>query len=272
MSTYTRLGFKAYYDNTAGPFASSGAGAISGSTFQQLCEDLGDSCLFQDQSVNTDVNYFENDDFVFSGGVSEGWTSASSGAGAGIGADAYGRDATERAVGSINVQSGTTATGYAIVYKGVSSMTAGNGQFLRLRQRVALETLGSAGERYTAYVGFGDNIGAGDMTDGCYFRYNDNVNSGKWECVTAAAGVRTATDSTVAAVGTFCIFEVRINAAGTSVEYYINDVLVATNTTNIPTGANYFGLVFKIEKSVGTTSRSLHMDWYDFLISLTSAR
>lgn len=272
MSTYTRLGFKAQYDNTGGPFAVTGAGTISGSTMQQLCEDIGDSCLFQDQSVNTDLNYFENDDFVFSGGIPHGWSSGSSGAGAGISADAFGRNATEKAIGSVQLQTGTTAAGYAEIYKGVAAMTAGNGQYLRARMRVALETLGTGVERYTTYVGFGDNTGAGDMTDGCYFRYNDNVNSGRWEAVTAAAGVRTATNTGITAVTTFSIFEVRINSAGTSVEFYIDDVLVATNTTNIPTGANYFGLIFKQEKSVGTTSRSNSIDWYDFIISLSSAR
>lgn len=270
MSTYTRLGFKAYYDNTAGPFADSGAGGITGLTVQQLCEDVADSCLFQDQSVNTDQNYFENSDFV-NGGTPPGWAFAGVGAGVVLSGDSYGIDATERAIGTVNISTGTTAAGYGDIYKAVNGIQAGNGHLLRLRQRVGLQTLSTLAERYTAYLGFGDTTASGDMNDGAYFRYNDNVNGGRWECVTAVAGVRTATDSTIAAVGTFCIFEVRINAAGTSVEFYINDVLVATNTTDIPVAAG-FGLMFKIEKSIGVTARLIHMDWYDFLISLTSAR
>lgn len=271
MSSYTKIGFKAFYDNVSGPFNNTTTGTITGLTMQQFAEDIADSALFEDQSINTDRNYFENDDFVFSGGVPHGFTSASAGAGAGISGDSFGRNSTEKAAGSISLQTGTTSTGYAVLYKGVNALSCGFGHFLRVRWRVGLETLSTGSERYTAYVGFADNIGAGDQVDGMYFRYNDSVNSGKWEAVTSSASVRTATDTGVTAVTTYSIFEVRVNAAGTSVEYYIDDVLVATNTTNIST-SGFFGLMFKLEKSVGTTSRSIHADWYDFLISLTSAR
>lgn len=272
MSQYTSLGFKAYYDNTTGPFRDTLAESITGATLQQLCEDIADSALFYDQSVNTDRNYFENSDFVFSGTVPDGFNSFASGAGAGVNSNAFGRDAIEKAVGSIQLQTGTTATGFVTLYKGTAAMSCGNGQLLRIRMRVALETLSTVSERYTTYIGFGNTFTSGDMTNGCYFRYNDSVNSGKWEAVTSIAGVRTANDTGVPAVTTFSIFEVRVNPAGTSVEYYINDILVATNTLNIPTGSNYFGLIFKMEKSAGVTNRNNSIDWYDFLISLTSAR
>lgn len=271
MSQYTKLGFYGYYGSTTGPFQSTGGATVSGATFQQFAKDIADSALFSDQSVNTDRNYFENNDFVW-GALPSGFLSANSGAGSGIGADTFGTDATERVAGSVSLATGTTTGGYALIYKGVNALIAGLGHFFRVRWRVGLQTLSNGTERYTAYVGFGDNIAAGDHTDGCYFRYNDSVNSGRWEAVTAAAGVRTATNTTITAVTTYSIFEVRINSAGTSVEFYIDDTLVATNTTNIPTSTNAFGLMFKLEKSLGTTSRSIHCDWYDFLISLTSAR
>ena len=272
MSSYTALGFKGYWGSASGPFQETLNSTVTGVAMQQLMNDIGDSCLFQDQSVNTDRNYFENDDFVFSGGIPHGFTSTTSGAGAGISADSFGRDSTEKAIGSIVLDTGTTAAGYAMIYKGIFSMAAGNGQSLRLRMRIALQTLSTGSERYTTYVGFGDNIASGDMTDGCYFRYNDSVNSGRWEAVTSAAGVRTATNTGITAVTTYSIFDIRVNSAGTSVTFYIDDVLVATNTTNIPVSPTYFGLIFKTEKSIGTTSRTNHIDWYDFLISLSSAR
>lgn len=274
MSTYTSTAFKAYWGSSGGPFAAT-PGSVTAAKLQQLANDIGDSTLFQDKAVNTDRNYFESDDFVVntSGTTAPppGWLGAVSGAGA---ADAvmhgFGVNSTEKAIGTIGLQTGTTATGYALIYKGVQAIVGGVGHLLRVRMRVGLETLGSGTQRYTAYAGFGDNIVSGDMTNGIYFRYNDNVNSGKWECVTAAAGVRTATDSGVTAVVNYQIFEARLNEAGTSAEFYIDDVLVATNTTNIPTAV--LGLIFKIEKSIGTTTRTIHMDWYDFLISTTSAR
>ena len=270
MSTYTRLGFKAYYNNPVGPFADTLAFTVTGLTMQQLAADIADSALFQDQSVNTDQNFFENDDFVSNTNLTHGWSSTSAGAGTGLDRDAYGLNSTERAIGTFGGKTGTTAAGYATMYKGVSSLFTGWGVFLRCRMRAAVETLSTGAERFTTYVGFGDNVATGDMAEGCYFRYTDSVNSGKWEAVTAKASVKTAVDTGVAANTQYSIFEVRINAAGTSVEYYINDVLVATITTNIPVSP--FGMIHKIEKSVGTTSRRFHMDWFDFIVSLSAAR
>lgn len=45
----------------------------------------------------------------------------------------------------------------------------------------------------------------------------------------------------------------------------------ATHTTNIPNTADC-GFVFSIIKSVGTTDRFAYMDWYDLLITRSTAR
>ena len=59
----------------------------------------------------------------------------------------------------------------------------------------------------------------------------------------------------------------------TSVEYFINDVSVGTNTTNIPTTTGReCGVVLSILKSAGTTSRTLSVDWTWVHIGLTTSR
>lgn len=220
---------------------------------------------------DTDIKFWEQDDFV--------WTSlysfavANSGTSSGLSSDSYGVNSTERVFGSIYLATGTDTAGRCILYKMSAASTAIFGNHaLRLRFRDALHTLSDGTDTYTAYIGFGDNIGSGDMTDGAYFRYTHSVNSGKWECVTAQGGTRTATDSGVTADTTFMIFDIRVNEAGTSVEFYINGTLRQTHTTNIPGAAQYTGILMKIEKSAGTTSRRIYADWYDLLVTRSASR
>jgi hypothetical protein len=102
------------------------------------------------------------------------------------------------------------------------------------------------------------------------FRYTNGVNSGKWQGVTRSNSVETTVDTTIAAAAaTWVKFGFTVNTAGTSVQFYINDVAVgAAITTNIPTGASrkltYLpGLIIK---SAGTTSRSLLVDRYGYIL------
>lgn len=89
------------------------------------------------------------------------------------------------------------------------------------------------------------------------------MNGGRWECVTRNNNVETVTDSGVLAQTTYSLFEVEINAAGTSVKFLIDGVLVATHTTNIPTSSTRtYGPIAKIEKSIGLLQRNMYADYY----------
>lgn len=119
--------------------------------------------------------------------------------------------------------------------------------------RFAVNTLSDATNTYTSRIGFIDSV-TGESVDGAFFRYTHSVNSGRWQCVTRANGVETATDSGVTAVaGTWNKFEVEVNSAGTSVAFKVNGTTVQTHTTNIPTGSgrgtSYGNMVLR---SVGT--------------------
>jgi len=77
------------------------------------------------------------------------------------------------------------------------------------------------------------NFSTGDPTDGIFFRASG---IGNWYAVTRAATVETTTDAGIAqSATTFRTFKFVTNSAGTSVEFYIDGVLKATHTTNIPT-------------------------------------
>jgi hypothetical protein len=272
MSQYSKAGFASAYNNTGGPFSNTVSGGITGLTLQQFSQDISDTFLTYDTVFNTDIIRFEQQEW-FSISDGSNWTNTSSGAGATFTNSNYGIDSTERAQGVVTCQTGTTAAGISTTYRGNNTygVLFGIGHFFKLRMRNALPILSTAGvQAYTAYIGFGDTFGTGDMANGCYFKYTDSVNGGKWQCVTAKASVRTANDSGILADTLYSIFEIQVNAAGTSVAFYINGVNVQTITTNIP--ALQIWPLMKIEKSVGITSRELVSDWYDYTISRTAAR
>jgi hypothetical protein len=134
-------------------------------------------------------------------------------------------------------------------------VTAGLG-ILKWKSVMAIDTLSTSGEHYSCRNGFIDS-GLGESTDGIFFRYDSQVNGGRWETVTRAAGTETPNDSGVApSAGVYQMFDIVVNAAGTSVEFKIDGATVATHANNIPTGANSFGWGVMALKSVGTTATS----------------
>lgn len=246
-------------------------GNITPSDLRNDLLDLAESAVFIEDGIDTDLRYFSQDDFISE--AFQGFTTAVSGAGAAVSSDTFGVNTTENVFGAYYQSTGTTTTGRAVLYTGaaLTHIIFGTHE-LKLRVRAAVHTLSDGTDTFTVYMGWSDNISTGDVTDGAYFRYTHSVNSGKWEAVTAGGGSRTATDTGVTADTTFHIFDIRVNQAGTSVEFYIDNVLVATNTTDIPTTAEYTGIVFRIEKSAGTTARKLYEDWYDLLVTRSTAR
>jgi hypothetical protein len=81
------------------------------------------------------------------------------------------------------------------------------------------------------------------------------------------------TTGTVVTAGQWYKLAVEVNAAGTLVTYYIDDVSVGTIATNIPTGVGRtFGPAVKIEKSAGTTARTFLIDYCQYFYHLTTSR
>lgn len=129
-----------------------------------------------------------------------------------------------------------------------------------LRQGVSLyRTFGSlmdlgASRVYECNLGFVNDHTA-DPTYGCFFRYENGVNSGKWEAVTVAGGSPTVVDTGVTAViDTMTLFEVEVNAAGTSVDFRIDGASVATITTTIPGAGINLGFTNSIRHVSGTAA------------------
>lgn len=156
---------------------------------------------------------------------------------------------------------GTTATGRAgLGSAAVTQVVFGQG-FCQCETAIRIPILSTVTETFIVQAGWSDSLTAASV-DSVEFQYT-NAPSATWNCVTRSNSVetRTAVGANVAA-NTWYILKIEVNAAGTEVKFYIDDVLVATHTTNIPTGtARATGALVQIRKTLGATARTLEHDY-----------
>jgi len=133
--------------------------------------------------------------------------------------------------------------------------------------RVRLPILSTGTVGYQVRIGIQDSNLAGDPANGIYFVYSENINSGQWRATTRNGSTSTNIDSTIAIVASTW-YKLRWVSNTTSVSFYINNILIGTSTTNIPT-ANATRLMVKIEKKAPNSalSREIDVDWISFGIS-----
>lgn len=218
-------------------------------------------------SRDSDILYFEQFDFITASGINN-FSSISSGTGAINAISSFGVDNTEHAIGVWSSSTGTTTTGRAGMAKG-GIVIFGTGHIWSWRFRQAIGVLSDGTDTFTVRLGFGDQVNAGEHSEGIIFRYTHSVNSGKWQAVTISGGSETAEDTGVLADTVFHVFKIEVNAAGTEVKFYIDGALTNTITTTIPTST---GINFKIDKTAGTTARLMYQDWHELTLTRSSAR
>jgi len=193
---------------------------------------------------------------------------------------------TANQIGFSQFQTGTTSTGYAtMINEGFvgKQFVFGGGAWV-FETFVNVETLSDVTNRFRFMAGFGDSPTNASEGNGVLFTYdeggiqNGTIASPNWQCVTSASSVRTlTTTSTTVSANTWTKLRIEVNAAGTSVTFYINGTLVATHTTNIPTfisaaNARAFNVKLSILKSTGTTNRSVFCDYLLYENNLTTLR
>jgi len=212
------------------------------------------------------------EDFLEAAPLQSGlWTHNAAGAGAVL----QGSPGENIRPGQVTGSSGTTAAGRAGIYASsylANGILFGSGEYT-FEADFLLPVLSTAIEEFTTTLGFGETTAA-DQVDGAYFYYDRALAGVNWRLKTANNSARTDTDSTIVVVaGAWTRFKIIVNAAGTLVSYYINNVLVGTNNANIPTGAGrQTAAIVNILKSVGITARSWTIDWAWLHIDLTTTR
>lgn len=172
--------------------------------------------------------------------------------------------------GRVTLATGTTNNGNAGAYLNafnavnrtiINGSTSGK-ELIVFEWRVMLPVLSTAGTRYGVYVGFKNGVAIGDPTNGIYFLYCDNINSGLWRGVCRDTSAESVVNSAIAPVaGTWTKLKVEIIANNT-VEFFIDEVSIGTYT-GVNVTATALRPVVQIEKrSTSTTSSIVYVDYF----------
>ena len=137
--------------------------------------------------------------------------------------------------------------------------------------KVSVDNLSTSVERYVCFFGYVSSLTSLNQNDAMYFLYDEGgVSTGStaspnWQCVCASGGTRTFVTTSVPVTDTSsgAMQKLRIDDDGTgaNVKFYIDEVLVATITTNVPTSAASLTNMVRILKQAGTTQRVLYVDY-----------
>lgn len=196
-----------------------------------------------------------------SGGASsagaDNWVGAFSGTGANVTA-ATATDLNDAC--AVKLDLGTVATNDSGIRTSVAAFDLGNGDLCVIGWIRDLVVSDDATVDFIARFG----ISSGDTapSDFIGFRYNDNVNSGKWQTVSRSSGTdRTTADSGITfTANTSHWMKVCINAAGTSATLFAGTTFAnmaqigSAHTSSLPTGQ--MGVGYDLERTVGTAASS----------------
>ena len=152
----------------------------------------------------------------------------------------------------------------------------------RTESKVSVDTLSTSMNRYVCFFGYVSSLNSLNQTNAIYFLYDEgglstgSTASPNWQCVCANGGIRTFVTTSVPVTDTSsgAMQKLRIDDAGTgaNVKFYINEVLVATITTNVPTSAVTLANTVRIVKNAGTTQRVLYVDYMTMAEKFNSPR
>jgi hypothetical protein len=180
--------------------------------------------------------------------------------------------------GQILLSTGTvSAAGAAILRLAASGndrgpFTIGGGAITAVWD-IRTGALSDGTDTYTLYSGLTSGSDFSEPNDGFYFMYSHGLNSGNWVVKSAQNGSRTTgNSSTAVAANTWYRLKIVINAAGTSVSFYVDDVLLTNGTIAATMPSQRFGAATSIVKSVGTAARFVALDMFTFYQELTTAR
>lgn len=171
--------------------------------------------------------------------------------------------------GVIRIDTGTTTSGYTSI-RGANNnsykLSAGR---IRMGALVRVPTLSTGTETFYCFFGLKDATGglAGVTTNSVGIRYSSAVNSGKWQafCSNGASSNVGDTGVTVTANQWYWL-EIDVSADGTAVQFFVNGSRTNSFTsaiqTALPATANVVHYPAEVQKSAGTTARSLDIDFY----------
>lgn len=174
--------------------------------------------------------------------------------------------------GIIQFRTGTSATGLAALASSSDTthgILFGGGAWTNTAV-LRVPTASVTGQTFNIYSGFLDLTTTLNPSNGCFFRYTDTLNNGRWQGVCRNGGSETGCDpvkpvnTSASAVGgsTWYTLKVAVNAAATQATFVVEDgtdVFTCSVTNNIPTSSRV-SVGMGIRKTTGTTQVAADFD------------
>jgi hypothetical protein len=164
--------------------------------------------------------------------------------------------------GVVDLQTGTTATGFACLQAGVGTAWSSS-QRWAMYASLKVPVLSDGTNTFIIRMGSMSNLVLGTQPGaGIYFQLRSGQN---WECVCRHASVETAIDSGIAGATGYRKFAIVYDEVTQTAWFWIGTTLVTPTgiLTNLPAG-DTVSAGAQMAKSVGATSRSLYIDRLDF--------
>lgn len=165
----------------------------------------------------------------------------------------------ENRVGFRQFTTGTTATGRASLLSPSTTLFVFDDTPIFYEEDIYIPVLPTVAEAFILPIGFMDNFTETSIADGAYFRYSQAAAT--VFAVTKNNSLTTAVDTGFTVLANTWV-RLKIEVTSASALFYINDSLVATITTNIPTAVGRetaFGC--SLLKTAGTTARIAVVDY-----------
>lgn len=223
-------------------------------------------------------DYFRNFHTVNNDGV----TSVSTVNGGAVSSSQAQAGFTAEMASTCGLYTSTATNGRAAIISSTGTIIFGSGLTM-MEARIYILNLSNSTDRFILYSGFSNNTTGVDPINGMGIFYDEgaisagSTASANWQLSVSNNNTRTIVATSVAvAASTWYKLRVEVNAAGTAVRFYINDVYVNPSgdiTTNIPTGqTRASGLNIFMHKNAGTTSRGTLLNTVRLRQKYTTAR
>jgi hypothetical protein len=168
--------------------------------------------------------------------------------------------------GALELNTGTTNSGFAQMgYQRsgqLEPVLLDNSYRMNVGFKIRFEDLSDGTDTYRAMAGFMDAANAeSSIVDGVWVSYTHADSSGKLVLKARSNNSTSAIASTVT-IAADTDYTCEITGYNGTYDLYVNKVLVATLSSNIPTGAGReTSINASINKSAGTAARKMYVDW-----------
>jgi hypothetical protein len=239
-----------------------------------------DSTAWVSDTLSPSQGIYLFDDFLGSqaGGINTSYTNVISYASGGTAQTATTITNRTNQQGVILMNTSTSATSVVGYNLGSQTLFLGGGAII-IENYLCIPTLSTSLERFFTQFGYTNLNNIRNTNAGAFFSYDeggqqffDGQTTPNFKCYTRNS-ISTLTITSVPVVaGQWYKLRIEINAALTQVLFYIDNVLVATHTTNIPSSTVGMSLACMMQKYVGTTARTMESDYISYREIFTNPR